>query len=232
MDNTDSNTSKSDYNNSFININELNNNNNNINTTITDYNIDNKGDITFNNSYNSLDGKEYGKFKYSNSLGIYIPNVYLLNNSENSEYHTYNKHVIPKLESPNNNNIEKSEEKPTILKNFDYNKISYILIYIDNYYTRNHNSNNDYENSYGIKYNFFIAPSILNSNENIFKIFNNFIKIIYSFKVNKIHKNDNISTIKVFESNSKPVFNILFFTTIFMEYHSNGKEYSFYSRIV
>lgn len=120
--------------------------------------------------------------------------------------------------------LEKIGENSIKAGNRDFNSFFSAFSYNSNY--------NEYTDSNIYNDNYFINPPlvILISNSNLdfkgtsIEKYNNFLNEISNLEFNKIAINEDISVIKSLESRPNPIFSALFFITIFMEHHDNGKE--------
>ena len=117
-------------------------------------------------------------------------------------------------------NFEKIELKSTNFDNFDesifYSSLQYYIPNdSDDYYV-------DINNHINKNIAFLISSYY---KEFDFEHFNNFIKDVSNYNFNKVTNNNDSSIIQDFQSCPEPIFNILLFIKIFMEYHDNGKEH-------
>lgn len=119
-----------------------------------------------------------------------------------------------------NDRLEKIRENSIKEDNIDFNSLFSIFKYSDKYNKYDHDNVNDYLINHPVV--ILISNSDFKGTD--LEKYNNFVNELSTINFNKIGANEQTSAILPFESRPKPILTVLFYITIFMEHHDNGKE--------
>ncbi len=119
---------------------------------------------------------------------------------------------------------EKIDEKSVKMNNIDidFNNFYSATQYYEDDTTNSEDTNDN--NNYLNNYNLVTLLSTSDFQGKGIHNFYNFIKEVSNFSLNNVNTKEDTSLLDLFDTGPTPTMTILFFITLFMEHHDNGKE--------